>query len=212
MPRKKLNRDLILTAALRLADDEGIDAVSMRRLGQALSVEAMSLYKHVTGKEDILDGIADLVMLEVPVPARDLPWRAALTRSAAAMHEALLRHPWSGAVIESRRSPGPARLAYLDAIVSILQSAGFTLPDVGRAFLAVDSHVYGFTLQVLAMPFDLRDVPDEARTLADDTFGDTYPGLRAMAELAMSEPGVPIEFEFGLDLILDGLERRLAGA
>lgn len=209
MPRRKLSRDLILTAALQLADDEGIEAVSMRRLGQALSVEAMSLYKHVSGKEDILDGIADLVMLEVPVPPRDLPWRAGLKHSAIATHEALLRHPWAGAVLESRRNPGPARLTYLDSVVSILRDAGFTLPDVARAFLAVDSHVYGFTLQVLALPFDLRDSPDEARAMASDTFGDTYPGLRAMAELAMTGPGVPIEFEFGLDLILDGLERRL---
>lgn len=210
MPHQKLSRDLILHAALQLADDEGIEALSMRRLGQALSVEAMSLYKHVSGKEDILDGIADLVMLEVPVPSRDLPWRAALTRSAVATHEALLRHPWAGSVIESRRNPGPARLTYLDTVVSILRGAGFPLADVARAFLAVDSHVYGFTLQVLAMPFDLRDAPDEAGALADDTFGDTYPGLRAMAELAMTGPGVPIEFDFGLDLILDGLERRLA--
>lgn len=210
MPRQKLSRDLILRAAMQLADDEGIEAVSMRRLGQALHVEAMSLYKHVSGKEDILDGIADLVMLEVPVPARDLPWRVALTRSATATHEALLRHPWASSVLESRRHPGPARLAYLEAVVSILRDAGFTLPDVARAFMAVDSHVYGFTLQVLALPFDLRDSPEEARAMATDTFGEAYPGLRAMAEMALSEPGVPVEFEFGLDLILDGLERRLA--
>lgn len=209
MPRQKLSRDLILRAALRLADDEGIEAVSMRRLGQALSVEAMSLYKHVSGKEDILDGIADLVMQEVPIPARDLPWRMALTRSAVATHEALLRHPWAGSVLESRRHPGPARLTYLDTVVTILRDAGFALPDVARAFLAFDSHIYGYTLQVLAMPFDLGDLADEDRATIRDGLAD-YPGLSAMAELAMTEPGVPIEFEFGLDLILDGLERRLA--
>lgn len=209
MPRQKLSRDLILRAALRLADDEGIEAVSMRRLGQALSVEAMSLYKHVSGKEDILDGIADLVMQEVPVPTRDLPWRSALTQSAVATHEALLRHPWAGPVLESRRNPGPARLTYLDTIVTILRDAGFPLPDVARAFLALDSHIYGYTLQVLAMPFDLRDLPDADRAAVRDALSD-YPGLNAMADLATTEPGVPIEFEFGLDLILDGLERRLA--
>lgn len=210
MPRRKLTRDLILDAALRLADEEGIQAVSMRRLGQALSVEAMSLYKHVSGKEDILDGISDLVMLEVEVPGRDLPWRMALRQSAISTHQALLRHPWASAVLESRRNPGPTRMRYLDAVVSILRDAGFTLPDVARAFIAVDSHVYGFTLMILAWPFDLRDAPDEAMVMANDTFGDAFPGLRSMAELAITGPGVPIEFEFGLDLLLDGLERRLA--
>jgi AcrR family transcriptional regulator len=211
-PRQKLSRDLVLRTALRLADEDGIDAVSMRRLGQALHVEAMSLYKHVSGKEDILDGIADLVMEEVEVPARDLAWRPALRQSAISTYEALLRHPWAGPVLESRRNPGPMRVRYLDAVVSILLDAGFTLPDVARAFMAVDSHVYGFALTVLAWPFDLRDSPEQATILADEVFGDAYPGLRAMAQLAVVGPGVPVEIEFGLDLILEGLERRLAGS
>lgn len=210
-PRQKLSRERILRAALLLADTEGIEAVSMRRLGQALSVEAMSLYKHVSGKEDILDGISDLVMEEIAVPSRDLPWRQALRQSAIATHEAMLRHPWASAVLESRRNPGLTRMRYLDAVVIILLDAGFTLPDVARAFMAVDSYVYGFTLTVLAFPFDLRDSPDESRVMADETFGDAFPGLRSMAGLALTGPGVPIELEFGLDLILDGLERRLAG-
>jgi AcrR family transcriptional regulator len=209
MPRRKLSREGILAAALALADAEGIDALSMRRLGQALGVEAMSLYKHVSGKEDILDGIADLVMLEVDVPARDRPWREAVRGSAISAHRALLRHPWASAVLESRRNPGPARLGYLDAMVSVLRDAGFLLPDVARAFGAIDSQVYGFTLQVLAMPFDVRESPDDVAAMAAE-FGDAYPGLRAMADLALSEPGVPMDIEFGLDLILDGLERRLA--
>jgi AcrR family transcriptional regulator len=208
--RGKLSRELVLAAALRLADDEGIDAVSMRRLGQAMGVEAMSLYKHVAGKEDILDGIADLVTAEVDVPALDAPWRDALRACAIATHQSLLRHPWAAPVLESRRNPGQARMRYLDAVVTILLRAGFTIPDVARAFMAVDSHVYGFTLMILAWPFDLRDSPDQAAIMANDVFGDAFPGLRAMAGLALSGPGVPIELEFGLDLILDGLERRLA--
>jgi hypothetical protein len=103
-------------------------------------------------------------------------------------------------------------MRYLDAVVSILLDAGFTLPDVARAFMAVDSHVYGFTLMVLAWPFDLRDAPEEAMAMANDTFGDAFPGLRSMAQLALTGPGVPIEIEFGLDLLLDGLERQLANA
>jgi AcrR family transcriptional regulator len=209
MPRRKLSRDGILAKALALADAEGIDALSMRSLGQALGVEAMSLYRHVAGKEDILDGIADLVMLEVDVPSLDVPWRAAVRGSAISAHHALLRHPWASAVLESRRNPGPARLGYLDAMVTVLRSAGFSLPDVARAFGAIDSHVYGFTLQVLAWPFDVNESPEEVADAAV-RLGDTYPGLHALADLALSGPGVPVEIEFGLDLILDGLERRLA--
>ena len=163
----------------------------MRRLGQALHVEAMSLYKHVSGKEDILDGIADLVMVEVEVPARDLPWRQALRQSAISTYDALLRHPWAGPVLESRRNPGPMRTRYLDAVVSILLDAGFSLPDVARAFMAVDSHVYGFALTVLAWPFDLRDAPEEAAIISDEVFGDAYPGLRAMAAAGRRGSGRP---------------------
>ncbi|MGZ8719657.1 MAG: TetR/AcrR family transcriptional regulator, partial [Aeromicrobium sp.] len=153
---RKLSRERILEAALRVADEEGLDALSMRRLGQTLGVQAMSLYKHVADKEDIFDGISDLVMLEVEVPDRALPWRTALHQSATSMHHALLRHPWASVVLESRRNPGPARLRYLDTVVSILLGAGFPPDDVTRAFLALDSHVYGFTLQVVSSPFDLR--------------------------------------------------------
>lgn len=208
--QRKLSRERILEAALSLADGEGLDALSMRRLGQALGVQAMSLYKHVADKEDILDGISDLVMLEVDVPDRALPWRTAIHQGATSMHHALLRHPWASVVLESRRNPGPARLRYLDTVVSILLDAGFPIDDVGRAFLALDSHVYGFTLQVVSAPFDLRAEPEQAEALASGAFGEAYPGISAMAEYAVANRGFPIEFDFGLDMILDGLERRLA--
>lgn len=198
----------MLEAALRLADEHGIEAVSMRRLAQVLRVEAMSLYKHVAGKEDILDGLADLVTreFEVPVPGGD--WKAELRRAAISGHAALLRHPWAGSILESRLSPGPARLRYLDAVVGVLREAGFDLPMVARAFMALDSHTYGFALQELAMPFGTEDAAEVAAAMASASFGEVYPNLRAMAELAASGPaGVPLDFEFGLDLLLDGLER-----
>ena len=135
-PRAPLNRDRVLQAALALADDGGVEALSMRRLGQALGVEAMSLYKHVEDKEAILDGIADLVTEEMEVPSPDLPWREAIRRSAISAHEALRRHPWAGSVLESRLNPGPARLRYLDAMVGTLLGAGFDMPVVARAFMA----------------------------------------------------------------------------
>jgi len=206
--RTRLSRERILGAALRLADERGIEAVSMRNVGQLLRVEAMSLYKHVAGKEDILDGIADLVVREIELPPLDLDWREAVRRSAISAHQALRRHPWAGTVIESRLNPGPARLRYLDTVVGVLRRAGFSTPMVARAFMALDSHTYGFTLQELALPFDAENAAEVAAALAAGLPAGEYPNLLAMAELAMSGPNaVPVEFEFGLDLLLDGLER-----
>ena len=207
-PRAPLNRDRVLQAALALADDGGVEALSMRRLGQALGVEAMSLYKHVEDKEAILDGIADLVTEEMEVPSPDLPWREAIRRSAISAHEALRRHPWAGSVLESRLNPGPARLRYLDAFVGTLRGAGFDMPTVARAFMAIDSHTYGFTLQELALPFDAGSAPGVADELAARVFAHGYPNLFAMAGLAASGAQL-LDFEFGLDLMLDGLERLL---
>jgi AcrR family transcriptional regulator len=205
-PRIPLSRERVLRAALDLADDQGLDAVSMRKVGQALGVEAMSLYKHVTDKDDILDGILDLVMLEIEVPSPDLDWRQSVRRSAISAHEALRRHPWAGAVMESRLNPGPARLRYLDAVVGVLRGAGFDTPTVARAFMAIDSHTYGFTMQELSMPFDAASAPDVAASMSARVFADAYPNLVAMAELAMSGAAM-LDFEFGLDLLLDGLEQ-----
>ena len=205
-PRVPLSRVRVLQAALELADDGGVEAVSMRRLGQALGVEAMSLYKHVADKEAVLDGIADLVMDEVEVPSPDLDWRTSIRRSAISAHEALRRHPWAGLVLESRLNPGPARLRYLDAVVGVLRGAGFDTPTVARAFMALDSHTYGFTMQELALPFDAAGAAGVAEEMAARVFADRYPNLVAMAELAMSGAQM-LDFEFGLDLLLDGLER-----
>jgi AcrR family transcriptional regulator len=209
--RLPLSRDRILQAALTLADRDGVEALSMRRLGQALGVEAMSLYKHVADKEAILDGIADLVSEEMEVPSPDLPWREAIRRSAVSAHEALRRHPWAGTVLESRLNPGPARLRYLDAFVGTLRGAGFELPVVARAFMAIDSHTYGFTLQEAALPFEDGSGAAIADEMAARVFADGYPNLFAMAGLAAT--GEPmLDFEFGLDLLLDGLERLLPAA
>ncbi|HEY5629674.1 MAG TPA: TetR/AcrR family transcriptional regulator C-terminal domain-containing protein, partial [Candidatus Limnocylindrales bacterium] len=204
--RLPLSRERVLQAALALADEEGVEAVSMRRLGHALGVEAMSLYKHVADKENILDGIADLVMAEVEVPSADGDWRAAIRRSAISAHEALRRHPWAGVVLESRLNPGPARLRYLDAVVGVLRGAGFDTTTVAHAFMALDSHTYGFTMQELALPFDAASAAGVAEEMAERVFADGYPNLAAMAELAMSGAQL-LDFEFGLDLLLDGLER-----
>jgi AcrR family transcriptional regulator len=206
--RKPLSRDRVLRAAIVLADEGGLESVSMRRLGQALRVEAMSLYKHVANKDDILDGIADLVMSEFEVPPRDVDWRTAIRRGAISAHRVLLLHPWAGSLIESRLNAGPARLRYLDAVIGVLSAAGFSMPIAIRAIMALDSHTYGFVLQELAWPFDSEDAPEVAASFAQGLPAGNYPNLLAMAEMAATAPGgAPVDFEFGLDLILDGLER-----
>jgi len=205
-----LSRDRVIEAALRIADAEGIDAVSMRRLGQELDVEAMSLYKHVAGKEDILDRLVDLVMAEVPPPSPDGPWRAAIRRASLDLHGALLRHPWAVSVMETRRTPGPTRLRYLDTVVGLLLGAGFDTSGVGDAFMAIDSLVYGFTVQQLSFPIDLATDADEAAAMARDVFAVGYPNLVRMADTLATGPGYQLDLGFGLDLILDGLERILA--
>lgn len=211
--RAPLSRDRVLRAAIRLADDGGLDALSMRKLGQELRVEAMSLYRHVADKDDILDGIADMITAEFEAPAADGDWKSAIRRSVISAHEVLLRHPWASSVIESRRIAGPARLRYLDAFIGRLSGAGFPMPKVIRAIMALDSHTYGFVLQELAWPFGVEDAPAAADAFAERLPAGEYPNVLALAEMvATAQHGVPVEFEFGLDLILDGLERSLGAS
>ncbi len=206
--RTPLSRDRVLEAAVALADEDGLEAVSMRRLGQVLRVEAMSLYKHVANKDDILDGIADLVVGDFEVPSGDVDWKAAIRRSAISAHQTLLRHPWASSLIESRLSAGPARLRYLDAVIGVLSAAGFSMPVAVRAIMALDSHTYGFVLQELAWPFDDENAAEVAAAFAQALPAGDYPNLLAMANMAATTPGgAPVDFAFGLDLILDGLER-----
>ncbi len=208
--RAPLTRDRILRAALNLADEGGIEAVSMRKLGEVLHVEAMSLYRYVEGKEDVLDGLADLVTSEFAVPTPGGDWRAEVRRSAISAHAAILRRPWAGGVLESRVNPGPARLRYLEAMLGTLRGAGFDHQTVGQAFMALDSHTYGFALQEQAWAFDPGQSQEIAAAMAENLPEDAYPNLRAMAALAAAEPtAVAVDFTFGLDLLLDGLERIL---
>lgn len=208
--RAPLSRDRILDAAVELADREGIGAVTMRRLGQHLGVEAMSLYKHIADKDEVLAGIADRVAGEFALPSPDVDWRTALRDSSIAAHAVLLRHPWAGPLLESLVQPGPARLAYLDAVVGTLRRAGFSLRDVASAFGALDSHLYGFTMQVVSWPFDVEDYAEVATAMAASLDTEAYPNLAVMATMvAIADEGVPLDYTFGLDLLLDGLERRL---
>jgi AcrR family transcriptional regulator len=211
--RRPLSRDQVLQAAMRLADESGLEAVSMRKLGQVLRVEAMSLYKHVANKDDILDGIADLVMGDFEVPSPSGHWKAAIRRSAISAHQVLLGHPWASSLIESRVNAGPARLRYLDAVLGVLSAAGFPMPIVLRAVMALDSHTYGFVLQEQAWPFESDGAPEAAATFAKEHPADDFRNLAVAAEMVATNPGgAMVDFAFGLDLILDGLERLLDNA
>ena len=203
--RRPLSRERIIDAAIDLADREGLAALTMRRLGTHLGVEAMSLYKHVTDKEDLLDGVADRVTAAFEVPSPDLDWRTALRRSAISVHEALRLHPWASTVIESRLRLGPARLRYVDAVIGTMVAAGFSMPVIGRAFMALDSHTYGFALQEAAWTFEAGD-PAAAEAFGRGLPEDEFPNLLAMTRAVGDDPELArVDFTFGLDLLLDGL-------
>ena len=144
--RKPLSRDRVLRAALKLADDGGLDALSMRKLAQQLGVEAMSLYNHVGSKEDLLDGLVDLVFEEIEPPPSGVGWRTAMRRRAVSTREALRRHPWAIGLMEARSKPGPASIALHEAVLKTLREAGFSLAETVHAYSVQDAYIYGFAL------------------------------------------------------------------
>lgn len=210
MPRTRepLSTERVLGAALALADAGGTEALSMRRLGQELGVEAMSLYKHVANKDAILDGITDLVVAEIALPEPGAGWKAAMRRRGISAHEVLLRHPWACALLMSRPNVGAAMIRYVDSTIGTLRGAGFSVRLADHAWNAMDSHIYGYTLQKLNFPFDPGEYADAAGTYLPRLPPGAYPHLTEMALLVMEGgyDGV-VDFTFGLDLILDGLER-----
>jgi AcrR family transcriptional regulator len=208
--RPPLTRERILGEAVALADEEGLAGVSMRRLGQRLNVEAMSLYNHVANKEDLLDGMADLVSEEFVVPRPGVDWRQALRVSATSAHDVLLRHPWAGSILESRTNPGPARLQYLNGVVGVLISAGFPIREVYLAVVTLDSYIYGFVLQELSAPTPPEEAAESAEGFVAGLPDGAYPHLVSMAEVVM-DPGYDrsLDFEAGLSLLLEALTLRL---
>ena len=209
--RVSLTRELVLRAALTIMDESGFETLSMRLLGTRLGVEAMSLYNHVANKDDILDGVLDLVVEEIAIPAGDANWRSAMQERAVSAWLAFKRHPWASALMDSRLSSGPARLRYFDTMIGTLHCAGFSLELAARAFSVLDCYVYGFGRQRLNMASS-GEKEDEKRAEAfhDIIPGESYPYLAQMAEVAMKTGyDEDADFKFGLNLILDGLERLL---
>lgn len=208
--REPLTRARVLLAAIGLADREGLDALSMRTLGGALGVQAMSLYNHVANKDDLLDGMVDRVVSEIEVPSRSEPWRRAMERRARSAHTVLLSHPWACPLLMSRANVGPAMLRYVDATIGCLQQAGFSLPMVDHAWNAMDSYIYGFTLHKLNFPFKAEEYAPIAAAYLPSLSAAQHPGLWALTEQVASGAHDGLhELGFGLGLILDGLERLL---
>ncbi len=207
--RRTLTRGHVIEAAVALADAHGMGAVSMRRLGQELGVEAMSLYTHVRSKDDLLEGMVEFVMDEVRRPAESDDWKWSLRSTVLGARAVLLRHPWAPAVIETRAEPGPLMLAHYNAVMGILRRGGFSLEMTHHALHLLGSRLLGFTQDLFD---DSPDLPPEAATALAEQLRPTLAYVAEMALGASHQGGLggcdtDLEFSFSLDVILDGLER-----
>jgi len=217
--RTPMSKERVLRAAIRLADDAGIESLTMRKLARELGVEAMTLYYYVANKEEILGGIVDLVASEIESPSDGLDlqpssWKGSLRRSAISAHEVLLRHRWAAGLMLSGSGVSQARLGYMESVLGCLRHAGFSAEMTHHAYHAIESHIMGFTLWLVGMALDAEKLPDLAATFLKDLPRDRFPYLAEHIETHLVPPReyTGSEFEFGLDLILDGLERLRGSA
>ena len=207
-PRVPLSRERVLRAAIELADAQGIEALSMRKLAKELGVEAMSLYNHVANKDDILDGIVDSVAAEVELPSEDVDWKTAIRRSAISARDVYVRHPWASSLSMSRQSGGPGRLRHGDWVLRKLREAGFSRDLTYHAYHVLEAYVLGFTVLQLSFPYEGEELAAMATAFLEQFPVDEYPDFVVHARQHL-EPhhGEKGGFELGLDLILDGLEQ-----
>jgi AcrR family transcriptional regulator len=214
-PRVSLSRELVLHAAVVLADESGSESLSMRKLGEAVGVEAMSLYHYVTNKDDLLDGMIDVIFGEIELPSDEGDWKTAMRQRAISARRVLSRHGWAIHFMESRTSPGPATLRHHDAVLGCLRNAGFSVEMAAHAFSVLDSYIYGFAMQERSLPFD---TPEQTAELAHTMLArfpvEAYPHLGELMTEQVIRSGYDYgnEFEFGLDLILEGLDRASSRA
>ena len=207
-PRARLSRERVLRAAITLADEGGIEALSMRKLAQALGVEAMSLYNHVANKDDLLDGIVELVASEIDLALEEADWRVGTHRRATSAHEVLLDHPWACNLWMSSRTFGAARMGWADSVLRGLREGGFRGDLTYHGFHVLQSHVMGFTMYVASFQFDMAELKELAASFLQEFPADEYPDLAEHIRQHMEpEEGHEGAFAFGLDLILDSLER-----
>ncbi len=213
-PRPRLTLDRVLAAAVGLADRIGIEPLTIRRLADDLGVKPMSLYHYVPGKEAIIDGMIDLVFGEIDLPPTGLPWKESIRRRCLSARAVLARHPWATPLMESRTSPGVTTLRHHDAVLGCLRAGGLSLPLTAHAYAVLDSYVYGFALQEANLPFgggaEIADLADEIiLSLSPQEF----PHLVEFTTGHVLQPGYDFRhsFEFGLDMLLDGIEAAAEG-
>jgi AcrR family transcriptional regulator len=214
MPGKRapLSRERVLRAAVAIADATGIGSLTMRSLAHELGVKPMALYYHLANKEEILDGIVDLVFSEIERPSAGGDWRSEITRRAESARRVLRRHPWAIGLLESRKTPGPETLRHHDATIGTLRAAGFSVEMTAHAYALLDSYVYGFALQEASLPFEGPEtVADVAEPIMQQFPADAYPHFVEMATEYILKPGYDFgnEFKFGLNVILDALSTSL---
>lgn len=210
-PRPALSRDRIVDAAVAVADRGGLASVSMRSVGREAGAEAMSLYHHLRGKEELLDALADWAFTRIAPPGAGEPWRAAMRERAASARAVLVAHPWALGLLESRRHPGPALLRHHDAVLGCLRGAGFPVVLASHAFSVLDAYVYGFVLTELNLPMEGGEDAEEFAAGLGLASEDHPHLVEMMAEQVVGGGySYAAEFDWGLDLVLDGLEDRLA--
>lgn len=207
--KRALSRERILEQAIQLADASGIEGLSMRKLADALGVKAMSLYNHFANKDEIIDGLVEWVIAEIEVPQlTPAEWKTAMLVRANSVHKALLMHPWATQAIVSRINIGPNNLAYIDKTVGCLIKAGFSIEMADHIWNALDSHIYGFTLQELNFPLQENEYAEAATGFIDMIPADKYPHMNALTTHVMQGKYNGIhDFEFGLMLLLNGLDQ-----
>ena len=210
--RVPLSRERVLRGAVAVADAAGIAALTIRSLASELGVRPMSVYHYVASKDEILDGIVDLVFSEIDLPESGSDWQSQMRRRASSARQALRRHPWAIGLMESRANPGPATLRHHDATLATLRGAGFSVAMTAHAYALLDSYVYGFALQEASLPFNPQTVTEAAEAIMQQLAGE-YPHFVEMATEHILRPGYDFgdEFEIGLNVILDALTRSVPG-
>ncbi|MFI6980945.1 TetR/AcrR family transcriptional regulator [Embleya sp. NPDC050154] len=206
--RTPLSRERVIRTAVAVADAKGSAALTMRAIAEPLGVEAMSLYHHVAGRDDVLDGMVDAVFGEIDLPPRDTDWKSAMRLRASSARSVLRRHPWAVPLLDSRTRPGPATLRHHDAVIGALRAGGFSVRMTAHAVSLIDSYVYGFVIQESSLPFgDSAELDEVAGAILREMPADTYPHLTELVTEQALEPGYDYaeEFTFGLTLILDAL-------
>jgi AcrR family transcriptional regulator len=208
--RSRLSRERVLRAAIDQADAVGLEALSMRKLAEILDVAPMALYRHVANRDDLIDGMIDIVFSEVALPSSGADWKQQMRRRAISLRDVLSRHRWAIGLMESRRNPGPANLRHHDAVLGSLRAGGFDIVGTAHAYSLLDSYIYGFALTKMNLPFETSDeIGEVAQEMLEPFPLNTYPNLLEILTEHVMKPGYDYgdEFEYGLDALLDSLER-----